>query len=78
MVFRDARVGKRHYKAETRHMRPKEFSHLIHEDALPILPSSKAFEVNQGNVHYIRRQWSLTLAYGLTVQQGVTTYRTAL
>jgi len=48
--FRDERVGKRHYKAETRHLRPRKFAHLIHEDALPILPSRKLFEVNHGSM----------------------------
>ena len=66
VVFRDKRVGKRHYKAEKRHLRPKEFAHLIHEEALPILPTCKAFEVNQGNLQYMRKQFPLTLAYALT------------
>ena len=69
VVFRDARVGKRHYKAEKRHLRKRDLSHLIHEDALPILPSKKPFEVNQGNVHYMRKQFPLTLAYALTAHK---------
>ena len=66
VVFRDKRVGKRHYKAEKRYLRKEEFAHLIHEDALPILPSTKLFEVEQGNLQFMMKQFALTLAYGIT------------
>ena len=70
VVFKDARVGKRHYKAETRHLRKKDLAHLIHEDALPILPSKKPFEVEQGNLQYMRKQFALTLAYSGTAHKA--------
>ena len=69
VIFRDPRVGKRHYKGETRRLRRPDISHLIHEDALPIRASKKPFEVNQGNVHYMRKQFPLTLAYALTAHK---------
>ena len=69
VLFRDERVGKRHYKKEKKYLRKEELDHLIHADALPILPSTKAFEVNQGNVHYMRKQFPLTLAYALTAHK---------
>ena len=69
VVFKDARVGKRHYKAETRHLRKKDLAHLIHEDALPILPSKKPFEVEQGNLQYMRKQFALTLALECVVMR---------
>ena len=70
VVFRDKRVGKKHYKAAKRKLRKEEFAHLIHEDALPILPSTKEFKVKQGNVHYMRKQFALTLAYAMTAHKS--------
>ena len=66
VVFNHERVGKRHYKAEKRHLRPEEFEHLIHEDALPILPTSRPYQVEEDNKEYMRRQFALTLAYVMT------------
>ena len=70
VVFRDKRVGKKHYKAAKRKLRKEEFAHLIHEDALPILPSTKEFSVQQGNLKYVRKQFALTLAYGMTAHKA--------
>ena len=67
--FRDERVGKRCYKAEHRHLRPRDSQHLIHDDALPILPARKLFDVSEGNIHYMRKQFPLTLAYAITAHK---------
>ena len=64
VVFRDKRVGRKHYKGEMRKWRTPDIAHLIHENALPILPSKKPFEVKQGGLLYIRKQFPLTLAPG--------------
>ena len=45
------------------HLRPTGSEGYIHEDALPILPITRPFEVtDSGNNLYIRRQFALTLA----------------
>ena len=68
--FRDKRVGKHCYKAETRRHRPPGYENLIHEDALPIFPTKKAFEVRQGNFQYIRSEFALDLAYDITAHKS--------
>ena len=50
-------------------MRPRDGELFLHERALPIKPIQKPFEVQQGNLHYIRKQFPLTLAYAMTAHK---------
>ncbi|NRA06503.1 MAG: AAA family ATPase, partial [Nitrosopumilus sp.] len=69
IVFQNEEVGAICYKREKRYLRPKDSENYLHENALPILPVKKPFEVEQGNVHYIRKQFPLTLAYAMTAHK---------
>ena len=75
VVFKNEDVGKRFYRRAHAYLRPKGHRDHIHERALPMLPVAKPFEVEQGNLHYMRSQFPLTLAYALTSHkcQGDTT-----
>jgi len=69
VVFQHEDVGAKCYKREKKYLRPKGSEHYLHENALPILPIKKPFDVQQGNVHYIRKQFPLTLAYAMTAHK---------
>ena len=66
--FRDQRIGAKCYRRRTMHKRPKD----VHIDfkALPIFPTSKELEVLDGNMHFVRSQFSLTLAYAITAHKS--------
>ena len=69
VVFQHEDVGAKCYRREKRHLRPKGSEHYLHENALPILPTRKPFNVQQDNMHYIRKQFPLTLAYAMTAHK---------
>jgi hypothetical protein len=69
VVFQNKKIGSRVYKWHTYHLRPlteNDKQSKIHPRALPILPIRKECEVSDGNTHFVRAQWVLSLAYALT------------
>ena len=66
VVFSKEEIGKR-YRAEHYYLR-KELD-FLHPRSTPILPVKKPFEVDQGNITYVRTQFPLTLAYALTAHK---------
>ena len=66
VVFQHEDIGMRCYKRETMKLRPWGSEDYLNPKALPILAIAKPFEVQQGNIQYMRRQFSLTLAYAFT------------
>ena len=69
VVFQHQDIGAKHYRREKNYLRPRGSEHFLNENALPILPIKKPFQVQQGNAHYIRRQFPLTLAYAMTAHK---------
>ena len=69
VVFQHEDIGARCYRREKLHLRPRGSEDYLHERALPILPVKRSFEVQQGNLHYIRKQFPLTLAYAMSSPQ---------
>ena len=69
VVFQNEDIGARCYRREKQHMRPRGSDDYLHERALPILPVQRPFEVQQGNLHYVRKQFPLTLAYAMTAHK---------
>ena len=69
VVFQNEEVGQRCYRREKMHLRPRGSEDYLHERALPILPSKRSFQVQQGNLHYVRKQFALTLAYAMTAHK---------
>ena len=69
VVFKNEDIGSKCYRREMRHMRPRDGEFFLHERALPIRAVQKPFEVQQGNLHYIRKQFPLTLAYAMTAHK---------
>ena len=64
VVFQNQEIGAKHYKRDKKNLRPKDFD--LPDNALPILPIKKPIEVEQGNIHYIRKQFPIALAYAFT------------
>ena len=69
VVFQHQDIGAKHYRREKNYLRPRGSEHFLNENALPILPIKKPFQVQQGNAHYIRKQFPLTLAYAMTAHK---------
>ena len=69
VVFQHQDIGAKHYRREKNYLRPRGSEHFLDENALPILPIKKPFQVQQGNAHYIRKQFPLTLVYAMTAHK---------
>ena len=57
------------YKREKIRLRPRGSEDYLDERALPILPARRSFEVQHDNLHYVRKQFPLTLAYAMTAHK---------
>lgn len=64
VVFQNEEVGMRCYQQETNRVKPKGIN--LNPKALPIFSIAKPMEVRQGNFHYMRKQYPLTLSYAMT------------
>ena len=69
VVFQNEDVGRKCYKREKIHLRPRGSEDYLDERALPILPARRSFEVQHDNLHYVRKQFPLTLAYAMTAHK---------
>ena len=66
VVFSNEDIGKRYRRDHYNLRHDKDF---LHERSTPILPERKPFEVVQGNLHYVRSQFPLSLAYAMTAHK---------
>ena len=69
VVFQNEDIGRKCYKREKIHLRPRGSEDYLDERALPILPARRSFEVQHDNLHYVRKQFPLTLAYAMTAHK---------
>ena len=67
MVFNNRENGAL-YRAAPDHLKLRRDQNLSH-DATPILPVKKTFKLKSGNIEFQRKQFSLTLAYALTIHK---------
>ena len=67
VVFQNKDLGAK-YRAYPDHLKLRNFRNLS-DSATPILPTRKTFKYKSGNIEYQRKQFSLTLAYAITVHK---------
>lgn len=67
VVFQNKEHGTQ-YRAAPEHLKLRNFRNLS-KYATPILPTRKTFKYKSGNIEYQRKQFSLTLAYAITVHK---------
>ena len=66
VVFTNEDIGKRYRRDHYNLRHDKDF---LHERSTPILPERKPFEVSQGNLHYVRSQFPISLCYAMTAHK---------
>ena len=67
VVFHDRQAGAQ-YRAAPEHWKLRRDQKLS-EFATPILPTKRSFKIKSGHIEYQRKQFSLTLAYAITVHK---------
>ena len=67
VVFHDRQAGSQ-YRAAPEHRKLRRDQNLS-EFATPILPTKRSFKMKAGHIEYQRKQFSLTLAYAITVHK---------